>query len=86
MSPADVAVLVLLGIVAGFPIWFPAGWLARRDENRELLRARAARDRRRPRPARPLPQPRPARAERADRGDPAPLPGTNGTGHREVTR
>lgn len=82
MSPADAAALVLLGIAAGFPIWFPAGWLARRDENREVLRARARRDRRRPHPARPLPTPTPAHAQRADRAPAA----TVSTRHREVTR
>lgn len=83
MSPADAVALVLLGVAAGFLIWFPAGWLARRDENRELLRARNRRDHRRPRPARPLPRPVPRTAQRADRPEPAPLPSTD---VREVTR
>lgn len=85
MSPADAAALVLLGVAAGFPLWFSAGWLARRDENRELLRARDRRDRQRPRPARPLPRPVPARADsqRADRAPAGQLPTTD---RREVTR
>lgn len=82
MSPADAAALVLLGVCAGFPLWFSAGWIARRGENRELLRQRARGDRQRPRPARPLPAPIPARAQRADRR-PA---GAVDAGRREVTR
>lgn len=82
MSPADVAALLALGAVAGFALWFPAGWVARGDENREALRQRARRDRQRPRPTRPLPRPvRAATAHRADRHAPAV-----GAAPREVTR
>ncbi len=82
MSAAEAVALVLLGVCAGFPLWFPAGWVARRGENRELLRQRARRDRQRPRPARPLPAPTPARAQRADQQPAAAV----GTGRQEVTR
>jgi len=31
----------LLGVAAGFPLWFSAGWAVRRDEHRHLARPRA---------------------------------------------
>ena len=33
----------LLGVAAGFPIWFTAGWVVRRDEHRQLARQRSLR-------------------------------------------
>lgn len=68
----------LVGVAAGFPLWFSAGWLAKRDEYRQLARQR---DRRRPRPARPLPRPTPAHAQRTDQRPAAPI----GGGQREVS-
>ena len=33
----------LLGVAAGFPLWFTAGWVVRRDEHRQLARPRSLR-------------------------------------------
>ena len=30
----------LVGVVAGFPVWFSAGWMVRRDEHRQIARQR----------------------------------------------
>jgi len=33
----------LLGVAAGFPLWFSAGWVVRREEHRQLARPRSPR-------------------------------------------
>ena len=65
----------LLGVATGFPLWFSAGWVVRRDEHRHLARQRAPRCA--PRCAHGCPGTRAAtvtaRAERA--GEPAAVQG-----------
>ena len=33
----------LLGVAAGFPIWFSAGWVVRRDDHPQMARQRSPR-------------------------------------------